>query len=132
MKFLALLFLGFLAAMLPLSYSFAQNPPNPVRLTALWSAVPAGGNYVTSTGGAGTPNERYITYGALSNHLYVVQRNANNYTIHVIDAETGTKLYNLNTNGIVPVVASEISGANGILAANPKMYKAIAMALKGQ
>jgi hypothetical protein len=114
MKYLAFRFLGPLAAWLLLPDSFAQNPPNPFRLTPLWSAVPASVSYVTSTGGAGTPNERYFAYSTLSNHLYLVQRNANNYTVHVIDAETGTKLYNLNTNGIVPIIASEISGANGI------------------
>src|SRR5439155_17968932 len=70
--------------------------------------------YVTSTGGAGTPNERGIAYNALSNQLYVVQRSGNNYTVHVVDASSGTKLYNLKTNGILPVVASEVSGANGI------------------
>ncbi|MBI2946816.1 MAG: immunoglobulin domain-containing protein [Verrucomicrobia bacterium] len=97
-----------------MSDSFAQSAPNPFRLTPLWSGVPAGGNYVTSTGGGGTPNERSFAFSSLSNHLYVVQRSANNYTIHVLDAENGKKLYNLKTNGIIPVVASEISGANGI------------------
>ncbi len=86
------------------------------HLSPLWSAAPGDSlkPYVTSTGGAGTPNERGIAYNALSNQLYVVQRSGNNYTVHVVDASSGTKLYNLKTNGILPVVASEVNGANGI------------------
>src|SRR5438874_12147657 len=86
------------------------------HLSPLWSAAPGDPlkPYVTSTGGAGTPNERGIAYNALSNQLYVVQRSGNNYAVHVVDANTGTKLYNLKTDGILPVVASEVSGANGI------------------
>ena len=86
------------------------------HLSPLWSAAPSDPlkPYVTSTGGAGTPNERGIAYNALSNQLYIVQRGGNNYTVHVVDANTGTKLYNLKTNGILPVIASEVSGANGI------------------
>ncbi|PYJ81751.1 MAG: hypothetical protein DME22_20495 [Verrucomicrobia bacterium] len=86
------------------------------HLSPLWSAAPGDPLklYVTSTGGAGTPNERGIAFNALSNQLYVVQRSGNNYTVHVVDANAGTKLYNLRTNGILPVVTSEVSGANGI------------------
>src|SRR5688572_11427179 len=90
------------------------NPEDLYHLSPLWTATPAAGSYVTSTGGAGTPNERSIGFNALSNQLYVVQRSGNNYTVHVIDGSTGTKLYNLKTNGILPVVASEVAGANGI------------------
>src|SRR5438477_12971203 len=81
------------------------------RLSPLWSAAPGDPlkPYVTSTGGAGTPNERGIAYNALSNQLYVVQRSGNNYAVHVVDANTGTKLYNLKTDGILPVVASEVN-----------------------
>jgi hypothetical protein len=86
------------------------------HLSPRWSAAPGDPSkpYVTSTGGAGTPNERGIAYNALSNQLYVVQRSGNNYTVHVVDASSGSKLYNLKTNGIVPVVTSEVTGANGI------------------
>src|SRR5207244_7460169 len=85
--------------------------------SSLWTAAPGAQPYVTSTGGANTPNERGFAYNALSNQVLVVQRGGSgsaNYTVHVIDAATGTKLYNMKTNGIQLVVASEISGANGI------------------
>ena len=90
------------------------NPEDLVHLNPLWSATPGIASYVTSTGGAGTPSERSFAYNAPSNQVLVVQRSGNNYTIHVIDASTGTKLYNLKTNGIVLVVGSEVAGANGI------------------
>ncbi|HZO83679.1 MAG TPA: immunoglobulin domain-containing protein [Verrucomicrobiae bacterium] len=90
------------------------NAEDLFHLAPLWSATPGVAPYVTSTGGTSTPNERSIGFNALSNQLYVVQRNANNYTVHVVDGSTGAKLYNLRTNGILPVVASEVSGQNGI------------------
>jgi hypothetical protein len=89
------------------------NPEDLFHLNSLWSATPGAQAYVT-TGGGGTPAERSFAYNSLSNQVYVVQRSGNNYTIHVIDGSTGTKLYNLKTNGIILVVQSEVSGANGI------------------
>src|SRR5437773_11976570 len=111
MKKLLLLFPALLGAAI-----FPEALGQPYHLSPLWSAAPGDPlkPYVTSTSGAGTPNERGIAYNALSNQLYVVQRSGNNYAVHVVDANTGTKLYNLKTNGILPVIASEVSGANGI------------------
>ena len=90
------------------------NPEDLFHLNPLWNASPGTSPYVTSTGGAGTPGERSFAFNSLSNQVLVVQRSGNNYTIHVIDASTGARLYNLKTNGIVLVVASEVAGANGI------------------
>jgi hypothetical protein len=89
------------------------NPEDLFHLNLTWSAAPGAQPYVT-TGGGGTPAERSFAFNAPSNQLHVVQRSGNNYTLHVIDAATGTKLHNLKTNGIVLVVPSEIIGANGI------------------
>jgi hypothetical protein len=82
------------------------------HFNTLWPAPPGpvASSYV-STAAGGTPNERGIAYNAVSNHVYVVQKNGNNYNIHVVNGSTGQKLYNLNTNGIVNTV-SEISGSN--------------------
>src|SRR2546430_9555428 len=61
------------------------------------------------------PRSTLFPYTTLfRSQLYVVQRSGNNYTVHVVDANAGTKLYNLKTNGILLVVTSEVSGANGI------------------
>src|SRR5688572_19444814 len=84
------------------------------NLAPLWSAAPGTATYVTSSGGANTPNERGMAYDPASNRVFVAQRSANNYTVHVIHGDTGAKLHNLKTNGIVAVVASEVAGANGI------------------
>jgi hypothetical protein len=89
------------------------NPADLYHLNPLWSATPGAAPYVT-TGGGGTPAERSFAYHALSNQVLVVQRSGNNYTIHVLNGSTGEKLYNLQTNGVVLVVQSEVSGANGI------------------
>jgi hypothetical protein len=89
------------------------NPADLYHLNPLWSAAPGAAPYVTP-GGGGTPAERSFAYNALSNQVLVVQRSGNNYTIHVVNGSTGEKLYNLKTNGIVLVVQSEVSGANGI------------------
>ncbi|HUP81339.1 MAG TPA: immunoglobulin domain-containing protein, partial [Pirellula sp.] len=87
------------------------------HFNTLWTAKPASTNYVTTAGG-GTPNERNIAYNALSNQVLVVRSvvgttNApsSDFAIHVVDGNTGQKLYTLNTNGI-RTVASEIAGSN--------------------
>lgn len=78
------------------------------HLDLLWSKTANGvaltdpSNYVTSSGGSTTPNERTIAYNALSNQLLVVRGPAvaGNLRVFVVDADTGNFLYNLNTNGI--------------------------------
>ena len=69
-------------------------------------------NYVTSSGGSTTPNERTIAYNALSNQLLVVRGPSalGNVRVFVIDADSGNFLYNLNTNGIVTSGALTLCG----------------------
>ena len=82
-------------------------------LSPLWNAAPFAQPYVT-TNGPNSPNERSIAYNALSNQLIVVQCpiNSTDFSVYVVDATTGTLLYTLNTNGVVHVGASEVSGQN--------------------
>ncbi len=76
------------------------DPSSLFRLTSLWSIAPNSRTYVTSTGGAGTPNERFIGYSAISNEIYVVSHNAANYVIAVLNATNGVEKGFLNTNGV--------------------------------
>jgi hypothetical protein len=88
------------------------NPANFFRPQLLWSANAGSTNYITSTGGAGTPNERCIAYNSLSNQLLVVKGPAafGNLRIFVVDAQTGAYLYTLNTNGIAPSQTLSLAG----------------------
>ncbi len=70
-------------------------------------------NYVTYNGGSGTPNERSIAYNALSNQLYVVQKSGSDYAVHVINADTGAELYQLNTNGMFLAIPA-LGGSTGV------------------
>ncbi|MDB6124249.1 MAG: hypothetical protein JWQ71_3242 [Pedosphaera sp.] len=87
-------------------------------LSPAWAAT--AGNaafpYVTADGGANTPNERSFAYNAISNQLIVVRcpPGSTAYTVWVVDANTGSNLYTLNTTGIVHEGPSEVSGANPI------------------
>lgn len=87
-------------------------------LSPAWAATPgdAGFPYVTSNGGANTPNERSFAYNARSNQLVVVRcpPGSTAYSIWVVDAGTGSNLYALNTTGVVHAGPSEVSGANAI------------------
>jgi hypothetical protein len=91
-------------------------------LTQAWGAGPGtSGNpgswpYVSSDGGANTPNERAFAYNALSNQLIVVKcaPGSSTYTVSVVDAATGTRLYTLNTAGVIHEGPSEVSGSNPI------------------
>lgn len=93
-------------------------PADNYTLTAAWGA-PAGNSsfpYITANGGPNTPNERAFAYNALSNQLVVVRcpPASTAYNLWVVDASTGANLYSLNSNGIVHMGASEVSGANPI------------------
>lgn len=90
------------------------------RLSPIWSASPTNGPaYVTSTGGANTPQERYIAFNSLSNQLLVVQRDTidlpTTYTVWVVNGSTGTTLYKLRTDvTIFNNVVSEVNGSTGL------------------
>jgi hypothetical protein len=90
------------------NYSLVQN----------WGA-PAGDTnfpFVTANGGANTPNERAFAYNALSNQLIIVRcpPALTTYNLYVVDANTGSNVYSLNTNGIIHEGGSEVSGSNPI------------------
>jgi hypothetical protein len=71
------------------------------HLTDLWSAVGGTTNYITANGGGGSPRERSIAYNALSNQLLVAAGPAGTAPkIFVVDANTGTYLYNLTMTGV--------------------------------
>ncbi len=91
---------------------------NVYTLTQAWAA-PAGNTnypYVTSDGGANTPNERSFAYNSRSNQLVVVRcpPGSTAYTVWVVDAATGANLYTLNTTGVIHEGPSEVPGANPI------------------
>jgi len=91
------------------NYSIAQ----------VWSANPSNSAafpYVTTNGGGNTPNERSFAYNALSNQLIVVKcpPASTAYTVYVVDANTGSNVYNLNTTGIIHTGDSEVPGSNPI------------------
>ena len=87
-------------------------------LSQIWSATPGGTGYpyVSSDGGANTPNERAFAYNALSNQLIVVRcpPASTAYSLWVVDAGSGSNLYTLNTTGVIHEGASEVSGSNPI------------------
>jgi hypothetical protein len=87
-------------------------------LSQIWGANPGDPNfpYVSADGGANTPNERAFAYNALSNQLVVVRcpPAQTTYNLYVVDANTGSNLYSLNTNGIIHEGGSEVSGSNPI------------------
>ncbi|HZM02060.1 MAG TPA: hypothetical protein VFC44_03465 [Candidatus Saccharimonadales bacterium] len=68
----------------------------------LWSFVGGATNYITSTGGSSTPNERCIAYHGLSNQLLVVRGPAtfSSLRIFVVNADNGSNQYLLSTNGM--------------------------------
>ncbi len=70
-------------------------------------------NFITSNGGAGTPNERCIAYNALSNQLLVVRGpSLGNLKIFVVDADRGTNgaIYTLKTTGITAATTLALAG----------------------
>ena len=85
-------------------------------LTQIWSATPNDTNfpYVTSTGGSATPTERCFAYNARSNQLIVVSLPVltHNYNVYVVDGQTGTNLYTMNTTNVVNEGTSEVAGSN--------------------
>jgi hypothetical protein len=90
------------------NYSLLQN----------WAAPAGNPNfpYVTADGGANTPNERAFAYNALSNQLIIVRcpPASTAYNLYVVDANTGSNLYSLNTSGVIHEAGSEVSGSNPI------------------
>ena len=93
-------------------------PTDYYMLSQLWAATPGSNSfpYVSSDGGANTPNERAFAYNALSNQLIVVRcpPASSAYSVFVVDAASGAFLYTLNTNGIQHQGASEVAGSNPI------------------
>ena len=87
-----------------LAQAWVANPTN--------TAFP----YVSTNGGANTPNERSFAYNALSNQLIVVKcpPSSTAYTLSVVDATSGSLLYTLDTTGIIHEGPSEVSGQNPI------------------
>jgi hypothetical protein len=79
-------------------------------LTPLWSIAPNSRPYVT-TNTFGTPLQQSIAYNAVSNQVIIVSRTntVSGETINVLDADTGSFLYEMNTNGIDGVIAGGIS-----------------------
>ncbi len=71
------------------------------HLEPLWSIVPGSRSYVT-VAASSTPNQRSIAYNALSNQVYIISRTGQTtgLTINVLNAMTGSDLYQLNTSGI--------------------------------
>jgi hypothetical protein len=90
------------------NYSLVQN----------WAAGAGDPNFpfVTANGGANTPNERAFAYNALSNQLIFVRcpPASTAYNLYVVDANTGSNLYSLNTSGVIHEGGSEVSGSNPI------------------
>lgn len=93
------------------------------HLNLLWAAVPGDSSkpYVSSNGGAGTPNERSLAYNSQSNQLYVVHRNGSGtavgtYIIYVLNPTNGEVLYTLNTNGVAH--DGRVASGNSYLALN--------------
>jgi hypothetical protein len=81
-------------------------------------ATVGGANYLSSGTATSTPNERGFGYDATTTpaHLIVVQKQGSTaaYQVKVVDATTGTYLYDLSTTGINASPGSEVAGANAI------------------
>lgn len=95
-----------------------SNPNDNYTLSPAWGATPGDPNfpYVTANGGGNTPNERAFAYNTLSNQLVVVRcpPGVTTYSLYVVDANTGSNLYTLNTTGVIHEGGSEVSGSNPI------------------
>jgi hypothetical protein len=96
-------------------------PGNYYSLTNIWTAPPDTKPYVTSTGGSATPNERAFAYHSRSNQLLVVQCPVTSaavptptFSVQVVNAINGDKLYDLRTDNIGPIGQTEVSGSNPI------------------
>jgi hypothetical protein len=87
-------------------------------LSQAWAAPAGDGSfpYVTSNGGANTPNERSFAYNSLSNQLIVVRcpPASTAYTVYVVDGDTGTLQHTLDTSTIIHTSDSEVAGSNPI------------------
>ena len=95
-----------------------SDPNDNYSLSQAWTAAAGDANfpYVTANGGPNTPNERAFAFNALSNQLIVVRcpPGVTTYSLYVVDANTGSNLYTLNTTGIIHEGGSEVSGSNPI------------------
>ncbi|HSU56227.1 MAG TPA: immunoglobulin domain-containing protein [Candidatus Dormibacteraeota bacterium] len=81
------------------------QPQDEYSLSSIWKYAPTNGNgNVITANGGGSPFQRTIAYNALSNHVYVVNRlsptSASNYAVIVLNANDGSFVYTLNTNGL--------------------------------
>ncbi|MDB6121373.1 MAG: Immunoglobulin I-set domain protein [Pedosphaera sp.] len=91
------------------------NPQDLFHLNPLWSITAVSGNsgIVNFGGGGNTPNQRTIAYNSISNQLIIVSRansSSANFTINVMDGNTGQFLYRLNTNGLNTTVGIGVVG----------------------
>ena len=94
-------------------------PQDNFSLAPLWSIAPESVPYVT-VDASSTPNQRSIAYNALSNEVYLVSRTgaSSGLTVHVLDANTGADLRQLDTTGIsggAIVLVSIGVGADGAI-----------------
>ncbi|HVV01241.1 MAG TPA: immunoglobulin domain-containing protein, partial [Verrucomicrobiae bacterium] len=99
------------------------DPGDTSRWSPMWSSAPGINPWATGAGGPNTPTERTIAYNALSNQLYVVQRNNSLATIYVLNATNGAFLYKLNTNGFkytgnIPLCGIAVADDGAIYACN--------------
>lgn len=74
------------------------TPPGPLQL--LWQLAPYSRPYLTSThtNNPNLPEQRGMTYNPVTRRLLLVHRLTP--TVYVLDAETGTNLWTLNTNNV--------------------------------
>ncbi len=72
-------------------------PASSVAVTQLWTLAPGARPYL---GGAGTYDTRGLAHDAKTMTVLVADKNASNFGIFVLDANTGADLFTLNTLGI--------------------------------
>jgi hypothetical protein len=93
-------------------------PDDNYSLSPVWSLGGGSTAFITSTGGANTPNEREFAYNAPSNQLIIVScpPASGAWNLYVVNATTGALIGTLNTNGtaIIRQGLSEVSGSNPI------------------
>ncbi len=87
------------------------------RLVPLFSLAPGSRPYLT-TDGSTSPNERCIAYNSLSNQVLIVSRTNTTYNyitnaaIYVLNGDSGSDLYGMNTNGIAGGIDVNGGGTN--------------------
>lgn len=71
------------------------------QLSQVWGKVIGSETYLT-VGANATPFQRSLGFSTKANQLFVINRTSSSggLSVNVLDPDTGTKLYELNTNGI--------------------------------